>query len=243
MASADIASQQQLRDDEIESLRCIYGTDSINHTGGTVQVNIKTLSFDSFLTCTFKLPEKYPAVAGVAVTCRVAGLAEVPAARLAAQKAANTVLLNHIHGEIIFAVTSAAECACEAALAEGLASEAKENPELASAGGRPPIAECRATRVHHMHDQRGYTKYLQNWADEFGIWGGLLTWGRCILLVTGGSSEAVSDFFQQYRTNAVDVDSKGRKCKEKYVVAATSFRLKFDSVLAQNGARNQPVDC
>jgi len=216
MASAEIAWQQQ-REEEIESLRCIYGHNSVNRSAGTLEVQIQLLDSAEVLKFRFTLEVLYPSpcLNGPTVTCHVSGLQSHPRCRRAAQRAVDAVLELHIAGEVLFSAISAAEAACNDELRASSESASSTATEVTT--HEPAAMECRATRIHHMHDQRNYTKTLRNWADELGVSGGVFTWGRCILLVTVGRSENISDFFQRFRTSPVDVDSKGRKCKEKYV--------------------------
>mmetsp|Transcript_25718 Transcript_25718/g.58496 ORF Transcript_25718/g.58496 Transcript_25718/m.58496 type:complete len:268 (-) Transcript_25718:229-1032(-) len=75
-------------------------------------------------------------------------------------------------------------------------------------------------RIDHMNEHASYMKQLERWATDGGLAGVLLydDSGRRVhdvVLVLQGESRAMGAFLQQLRTELVDVDSKGRKCRER----------------------------
>lgn len=94
-------------------------------------------------------------------------------------------------------------------------------------------------RIDHMNDSKGYTKTLQKWSQQLGLdvrmfyerspkaasgaeTGALdkvgpPTAGRVegVYVVLGGDGESIQSFLTRLRTEFVDVDAKGAKCKER----------------------------
>ena len=94
-------------------------------------------------------------------------------------------------------------------------------------------------RIDHMNDSKGYTKTLQKWSQQLGVdvrmfyerspkaasgaeTGALdkvgpPTGGRVegVYVVLGGDGESIQSFLTRLRTEFVDVDAKGAKCKER----------------------------
>ena len=71
--------------------------------------------------------------------------------------------------------------------------------------------------LDHMRDRSGYTRLLEAWCLELGVSGRLVdpadTAG--LLVVAAGPREAVGKLLVRWRTRSVDVDSRGRPCKER----------------------------
>jgi hypothetical protein len=71
--------------------------------------------------------------------------------------------------------------------------------------------------IDHMRDRTLYCKTIGKWALELAISCCVLRissrWN--ILLCLQGSTESVNEFTTRLRTQCVDVDSKGRRCKER----------------------------
>ncbi len=217
MAAAEIPSDRCT--DELEALQAIYGPENVQGNKSSVEVTVDLDQLQHALQFRFSLPPSYPEPhnGSSRVTCRVSTRAGAADGTLAAQAAANAILQTHVDGEILFGVISAAQAAYEA-FVSGSAREAPPHEvEASAANTKQPVQELesRATRIHHMRDRRAYLKTLASWASELEISGGVFRSGRHILLVTQGSPTQVTEFFQRYRTCPVDVDSKGRKCKEK----------------------------
>ncbi len=94
--------------------------------------------------------------------------------------------------------------------------------------------------IDHMRREREYIEMIANWVEELGLCGKLIFCGpkgapKPLILLhlrqqgrAGGggggggrahtaasSADAISEYLRRHRTSTVDVDSKGRPCKEK----------------------------
>ena len=71
-------------------------------------------------------------------------------------------------------------------------------------------------QLDHMRNERLYMKNMKQWSNRHAVSCTLLDSGRCgIIGIVVGVSRGVDAFMQTWRTQHVDVDSKGRSCKER----------------------------
>jgi hypothetical protein len=93
----------------------------------------------------------------------------------------------------------------------------------------PPPRRLLLCALDHMHDQAGYSRLLFEWAGELGLRGRLLL-GSAILLLVEGEAKEVRRLLLLLRTRTVDVDCRGRPCKERLL------RVLHDGDAAPGGA-------
>lgn len=77
-------------------------------------------------------------------------------------------------------------------------------------------------RVDHMRRKNEYSRLIGDWADGLGLAGQLVFHhhsrpaGKPLILIhLTGPSPSIREYLRLHRTSTVDVDSAGRKCKEK----------------------------
>ncbi|MCI4386089.1 hypothetical protein PGIGA_G00058030 [Pangasianodon gigas] len=68
--------------------------------------------------------------------------------------------------------------------------------------------------LDHMRSKAKYIKLIEKWTSELGLMGRLFV-GRPILILLQGTKESIKEFIHLLRTMKVDVDSSGKRCKEK----------------------------
>ena len=74
--------------------------------------------------------------------------------------------------------------------------------------------------IDHMNDAPAYMRTLARWASEL-VCAGLLLYSDAgrrvsgVMLVMQGEAGALTAFLQRLRSEMVDVDAKGRRCKER----------------------------
>jgi len=73
--------------------------------------------------------------------------------------------------------------------------------------------------IDHMRAKGSYVELVAGWATSLGLCGRLIFVDRLILLYLRGRDSAVREYLRLHRTTPVDVDSDGRRCKEKCVCA------------------------
>ena len=70
--------------------------------------------------------------------------------------------------------------------------------------------------LDHMRDKRNYIKTIEAWSNELGIHGAVIFYGKLkVLIVLLGTEVGIKSFNQNLKTQNVDIDSRGRPCKEK----------------------------
>ena len=70
--------------------------------------------------------------------------------------------------------------------------------------------------LDHMRDKRNYIKTIEKWSKELKITGNIIFHGKLkVFLILLGSEDSLKSFHQQLKTQNVDIDSRGRPCKEK----------------------------
>lgn len=68
--------------------------------------------------------------------------------------------------------------------------------------------------LDHMRDRKNYSNTLKSWARDLCLSGRLIIAKRISILL-GGKLDDLKCFEKRLRTSKVDVDSSGKKCKEK----------------------------
>ncbi|XP_040573845.1 RWD domain-containing protein 3-like [Lepeophtheirus salmonis] len=69
--------------------------------------------------------------------------------------------------------------------------------------------------LDHMRNEKRYVKNLKIWTTELDLQVRLLQFNKGILLLLMGELNSVKDFVARLRNRNVDVDSRGKPCKEK----------------------------
>ncbi|XP_076011958.1 RWD domain-containing protein 3 [Genypterus blacodes] len=68
--------------------------------------------------------------------------------------------------------------------------------------------------LDHIRSQNRYVRLLERWTQQLQLTGRLLL-GQYILIVLQGDRQHIKEFCHLLKTVNVDVDSSGRKCKER----------------------------
>ena len=70
--------------------------------------------------------------------------------------------------------------------------------------------------LDHMHSEQRYMRTLTRWSSDLGVGGWVLVGGaHSILVVLVGSGEGVGEMVKRWRGECVDVDRRGRPCRER----------------------------
>ncbi|KAI9034277.1 hypothetical protein DFJ74DRAFT_700671 [Hyaloraphidium curvatum] len=92
---------------------------------------------------------------------------------------------------------------------------APPEPDAQPQPGGQEAARLLLLRLHHMRRPAPYCALIRRWASELGLRGGVYFRGRLILILLLGSAAGCGEYLRRHRTETVDVDSAGRKCREK----------------------------
>lgn len=126
----------------------------------------------------------------------------------------------------------------------------------ANGGGSDAAAARRQKQalllLDHMHDRAGYSRTIKSWCKELGISGALIFQGGgpggcspLILVLLRGSPADVDEYLRRQRTETVDVDSRGRKCKERMMrvlVEQTTASVQGGAVACSVSAQDATPD-
>mmetsp|Transcript_1085 Transcript_1085/g.2453 ORF Transcript_1085/g.2453 Transcript_1085/m.2453 type:complete len:305 (-) Transcript_1085:437-1351(-) len=75
-------------------------------------------------------------------------------------------------------------------------------------------------RLDHMHSRAIYCRTLSKWTSDLDLTGRIIFKDRLILILLEGEEEHVKQYLVCHRTQNVDVDSRGRKCRERMMTVA-----------------------
>lgn len=70
-------------------------------------------------------------------------------------------------------------------------------------------------QLDHMRDEVRYCKTVAKWAAELSLSGCMLVHPRLIFIVLCGRACDISAYLHLHRTQQIDIDSHGRRCKER----------------------------
>uniref|UniRef100_A0A8D2INI8 RWD domain-containing protein 3 n=1 Tax=Varanus komodoensis TaxID=61221 RepID=A0A8D2INI8_VARKO len=71
--------------------------------------------------------------------------------------------------------------------------------------------------LDHMRAKRKYVKTVEKWCADLKLTGRLMLMGKLILILLQGDRRSVKEYIVLQKTSKVDVDSSGKKCKEKMI--------------------------
>ncbi len=81
-------------------------------------------------------------------------------------------------------------------------------------------------QIDHIRDARVYQKTVSRWVGDLELRGRFIICPGRILLVLEGSADDLKSYEKRHRTQIVDVDSRGRPCKEKMLTVIFKERLR-----------------
>jgi|EP01046_Picozoa_sp_COSAG06_P022612 uncharacterized protein YggU (UPF0235/DUF167 family) len=195
----------------------------------TITVKLDGVEGEPELRLGFTLPPLYPRVAPL-IVAGLSALGRKPREELAAALVATAQERTEQQGE------DGEECICELVqqgqelATEMIAAQAEAAAAAASAGGGGDgggggaLMQC-VVRIDHMNDSKNYLKSLKKWCEQLGLAarvfyreaGTAKASGRVegVVVVLEGPDDAVSGWLTRLRSEYVDVDGRGGKCKER----------------------------
>ncbi|XP_050163426.1 RWD domain-containing protein 3 isoform X2 [Myiozetetes cayanensis] len=69
--------------------------------------------------------------------------------------------------------------------------------------------------LDHMRAKAKYVKTVEKWASDLRLTGRLMFMGKIILILLQGDRSSIKEYLILQKTSKVDVNSSGKKCKEK----------------------------
>ncbi|XP_030428077.1 RWD domain-containing protein 3 isoform X3 [Gopherus evgoodei] len=71
--------------------------------------------------------------------------------------------------------------------------------------------------LDHMRAKTKYVKTVEKWTSDLRLTGRLMFMGKIILILLQGDRISIKEYLILQKTSKVDVDSSGKKCKEKMI--------------------------
>ncbi|CAM5161848.1 unnamed protein product [Natator depressus] len=71
--------------------------------------------------------------------------------------------------------------------------------------------------LDHMRAKAKYVKTVEKWTSDLRLTGRLMFMGKMILILLQGDRTGIKEYLILQKTSKVDVDSSGKKCKEKMI--------------------------
>ncbi|XP_053098658.1 RWD domain-containing protein 3 isoform X2 [Hemicordylus capensis] len=71
--------------------------------------------------------------------------------------------------------------------------------------------------LDHMRAKGRYVKSVEKWCADLRLTGRLMFMGKMILILLQGDRSSIKEYLILQKTSKVDVDSSGKKCKEKMI--------------------------
>ncbi|CAF2754006.1 unnamed protein product [Rotaria sp. Silwood2] len=98
-----------------------------------------------------------------------------------------------------------------------------------------PMEQCSSSflmKIDHMRSPNIYMKHLHQWTNELNITGRVLIIPHNIFILIEGKNENLKKFIIKLKTETVDIDSRGRPCKERLltqIVELNNHSSKFNN--------------
>ena len=207
-------SDAERRADERDALKAILGVDAVEFTSAsTMRVRIKDEAF--WCDASLRTPDDYPSSSALDVRAVVSdALNREHEAAIVAR--AREVARASVGEESAYAVVAELEQSFKEILAA--ARTARERAETTTT-----VEDHHAVvRIDHMNDSAGYVKLLKKWCEGEGLGARAIhkpatASGRIegVFVALSGPNDGIKSFLQRLRTELVDVDSKGVRCRER----------------------------
>ncbi|XP_051021559.1 RWD domain-containing protein 3 isoform X2 [Acomys russatus] len=82
--------------------------------------------------------------------------------------------------------------------------------------------------LDHMRARTKYVKAVEKWASALRLTGRLMFMGKLILILLQGGRSNIKEYLILQKTSKVDVDSSGKKCKEKMISVLSETKVQTE---------------
>lgn len=79
--------------------------------------------------------------------------------------------------------------------------------------------------LDHMRAKNKYVKTVEKWTSDLKLTGKLMFMGKIILILLQGDKSNIREYLVLQKTCKVDVDSSGKKCKERMISVLCEVKL------------------
>ncbi|XP_007934318.1 RWD domain-containing protein 3 [Orycteropus afer afer] len=90
--------------------------------------------------------------------------------------------------------------------------------------------ELWVTLLHldHMRAKTKYIKTVEKWTSDLRLTGRLMFMGKIILILLQGGRNNIKEYLILQKTSKVDVDSSGKKCREKMISVLFETKVQME---------------
>ncbi|KAJ6658398.1 hypothetical protein lerEdw1_020102 [Lerista edwardsae] len=82
--------------------------------------------------------------------------------------------------------------------------------------------------LDHMRAKGKYVKTVKKWCTDLSLTGRLMFMGKMILILLQGDRSNIKEYMILQKTSKVDVDSGGKKCKEKMISVLSETKARAE---------------
>nr|XP_044605125.1 RWD domain-containing protein 3 isoform X2 [Equus asinus] len=82
--------------------------------------------------------------------------------------------------------------------------------------------------LDHMRAKTKYVKTVEKWASDLRLTGRLMFMGKIILILLQGDRSNIKEYLILQKTSKVDVDSSGKKCREKMISVLVETKVQTE---------------
>ncbi|KAM9006799.1 RWD domain-containing protein 3 isoform X1 [Sarcophilus harrisii] len=82
--------------------------------------------------------------------------------------------------------------------------------------------------LDHMRAKTKYIKTVEKWTSNLRLAGRLMFCGKIILILLQGDRNSIKEYLILQKTSKVDVDSSGKKCKEKMISVLFETKVQME---------------
>ncbi|KAM4023160.1 RWD domain-containing protein 3 isoform 2-T3 [Anomaloglossus baeobatrachus] len=82
--------------------------------------------------------------------------------------------------------------------------------------------------LDHMRAKNKYVRTVEKWTSDLELTGKLMFTGKIILILLQGDRRNIQEYMVLQKTCKVDVDSSGKRCKEKMISVLCEIKLPPD---------------
>ncbi|XP_075792701.1 RWD domain-containing protein 3 isoform X2 [Pelodiscus sinensis] len=82
--------------------------------------------------------------------------------------------------------------------------------------------------LDHMRAKAKYVKTVEKWTSDLRLTGRLMFMGKVILILLQGERSSIKEYLILQKTCKVDVDSSGKKCREKMISVLSETKVQTE---------------
>ena len=216
--------QQKAMDEEVDCLGAIYGHENVEYDSGTKIVKISMEKTDLTITLTLQLNESYPDTYPDKLSIRFQP--SISRESVIQAEAHVKSSLDSCLGDsyLMNAVVALQEYVTDNVESKENANVADENDTINGEDLKPPHQNWIVVlKLDHMRNRQKYLKHLKKWSCELRVRVNVFILRSVkYVIVLNGDKADVDQFIVNWKTQCVDVDSKGKPCKEKLMTICKS---------------------